>query len=268
MERNFDKETIRRILLDINPLVRKYYRNIVKFHTGINPTEAGQLDLEESIHFIKHIWGSCLDWGNQSLDYIEKSIHQLSNFLSSFTSKEEIHNPRFFLERLEKHPSEKNIYSINEDQIFRLTELLQKFHSVRIKTAALIMRFLCLDSNFFELDKSRLIPPLDRVNYRMCLQLFDKQYILDKLGPNSVSFDKRATYEFNDIGKQVLGENKILIDNLWFLGHFYHDRRKKIAQTCGIREGVLIVDYPFLKDIIEGLPKRCPFAEYGCKRSV
>jgi hypothetical protein len=181
---------------------------------------------------------------------------------------EEIHDHHVFLERLEKYPSKKQISSVSEDQVVRLTELSPKFHSVRIKTAALIMRFLCLDCNFFEVDKSRLIPPLDRVNYRMCKQLFGEEYALDKFGKERASFGKKANSAFDSLGKDVLGENKILIDNLWFIGHFYHDRRKDVEPTCEMRKGAVIIDYPLLKDVIHKLPRSCPFLKYGCKRQV
>jgi hypothetical protein len=154
----------------------------------------------------------------------------------------------------------------SNSMVARLTELLQKFHSVRIKTAALIMRFLCLDCNFFEVDISKLIPPLDRVNYRMCSQLFNRRYVLQKLGAYEVSFDKRANFGFADIGKHVLGKNKVLIDNMWFIGHFYHDGHKQ--NKCEIREGAKVVDYLYLENIIQKMPKLCPFSVYGCERST
>jgi len=205
-----------------------------------------------------------LDWGNQRIDYIEKSVRQLNEFLKSFTSEKEIHDPQIFLKKLKNYYGEKNDNSLrDEDPIRQITKLLTKFHSVRIKSAALIMRFLCLDSNFFDVHKSKLIPPLDRVNYRMCEQLLDK-----KLGKISASFNETAHKKFQDIGEEILGENMILIDNLWFIGHFYHDGRKHTHSLCGVRKGAMIVDFPFLKDIIEKMPRQCPFLKYGCKRAL
>jgi len=163
------------------------------------------------------------------------------------------------VKKLEEYPTDKHITSDSHDSVVRLTEFLQKFHSVRIKTAALIMRFLCFDCNFFQVDKNKLIPPLDRVNYRMCRQLFDEKYVLEKLGQYKVSFGKRANFGFADAGRYVLGENKVLIDNLWFIGHFYHD-----GMDCEMREGAKIVDFPYLKGI--ELPESCPFLKYGCVR--
>jgi len=58
----------------------------------------------------------------------------------------------------------------------------------------------------------------------------------------------------------VLGENKVLIDNLWFVGHFYHD-----GPDCKMREGAKIIDFPYLEGI--ELPRSCPFLGYGCVRS-
>jgi len=141
-----DKKHIRKVLSDLNPVVRQYHQNVIKYHTGIEPTKAHELDLEDSIHFLRHIWGSCLDWGNQSIDYVGRSVQELSCFLASFASKEEIHRPQVFLDRLEKYSGSKRITSASENDVLRLTELLQKFNSVRIKTAALIRTIECVDN--------------------------------------------------------------------------------------------------------------------------
>jgi hypothetical protein len=268
MKEKIAKEDVRQVLLDINPLVRQFHMNVIRHYTGIDPMKANELDLEDSIHFLKHVWGSCLDWGNQSIDYIGRSVQELSHFLASFTSVEEIHNYHAFLKRLEKYSGSKRVTSVSEDEVIRLTELLQKFNSVGIKTAALIMRFLCLDGNFFQVDRSQLIPPLDRVNYRMCKQLFGKKYISDRLGEERDSFGKKANMVFDDLGRDVLGKDKVLIDNLWFIGHFYHDRRKDVEPTCDIRKGAVIIDYPLLKNMIHKLGRPCPFLKYGCERQV
>lgn len=268
MKEKIAKEDIRQILLDINPLVRQFHKNVIRCYTGIDPVKANELDLEDSIHFLKHIWGSCLDWGNQSIDYVGRSVQELSHFLDSFNSVEEIHNYHAFLERLKKYSGSKRITSVSEDDVTRLTELLQKFKSVGIKTAALIMRFLCLDCNFFQVDGSQLIPPLDRVNYRMCKQVFGKRYISDRLGEERDSFGKKANMVFDDLGRDVLGKNKVLIDNLWFIGHFYHDRRKDVEPTCDMRIGAVTIGYPYLKDMLHKFPKSCPFLKYGCGRQV
>jgi len=229
-------------------------------------TESNELGLEESIDFLKRIWGSCLEWGNQRIDFIGKSVKQLSDFLAKFNSKREIHDPHVFLEKLEKYNDTKRITPVSQVDVVRQIELLQKFHSVGIKTAALIMRFLCLDCNFFRVDKSKLIPPLDRVNYRMCEQLFSKEYVSEKLGEFEDSFDKKANFGFADIGSSVLGKDRVLIDNLWFIGHFYHYGRDR--KDCNVREGAKVVDYPYLINVIDKLPDRCPFSDYGCRRSV
>ena len=260
MEGKVNKEQIKRVLLDIDPLVRKYFKNMTKFHTGLDPANANELHLEASIHFLKHVWGMCLEWGNQRIEYIGRSVRQLVDFLNSFTSKNEIHDLHIFSEKLENYLDIKPKTSIIPNEALRLTKLFTNFHSVRIKTATLIMRFICLDCHFFEVDKSKLISPLDRVNYRMCEQLFGRKYTLANLGRMEGTFDEKATMTFSDIGKDILGENKVLIDNLWFIGHFYHD-----GLNCRIREGAKIIEFPYLQDIC--LLTTCPFSAYGCKKS-
>jgi len=102
MEEKIAKATIKQVLLDVNPLVRKYHKNIIGFRTGEDPTNANELDLEDSIHFLKHVWGMCLEWGNQRINYIGYSVKQLADFLNSFKSKKEIHDARSILTSLIK----------------------------------------------------------------------------------------------------------------------------------------------------------------------
>jgi hypothetical protein len=260
------KEYIAEVLMKINPIVRQYNKNVVKLHTGIDSAKANELSLIDSVHFLRHVWGSCLAWGNQSIDYIGRSVQELSHFLTSFATEEEIHDPHAFSEKLDKYSGSKRITPSSENNVTKLTESLQKFSSVRIKTAALIMRILCLDSNFFEIDRDQLIPPLDRVNYRMCRQLFGEKFVLRDFGKEKASYGVKETRNFANLGILVLGKGRILIDNLWFIGHFYHDRRKDVKKTCEMRKGAIVVEYPVLKDLLNRLPESCPFLKYGCKR--
>jgi len=273
LEEKVSKEHVKKVLLEINdPLVRGYFKNMVKFRTGVDPANANELDLEASIDFLKHVWAMCLDWGHQRFEFIDQSIRQLDEFLKTFNSKDKIHNLQSFSKKLENYSAVKPRKSTTlhdpSNEALKLTRLLTGFKSVRIKTAALIMRFVCLDCGFFEVDKNKLIPPLDRVNYRMCKKLFGKENIEAKLGKPKPkgTFNEKATMAFNDLGKDVLGEDKILIDNLWFIGHFYHNEPFQDKRlNCQVIEGVKILELPYLQDI--ELQNSCPFSKYGCIKS-
>ena len=93
----------------------------------------------------------------------------------------------------------------------------------------------------------------------MCQQIFGKNVTKKRLGKIEASFSKEQTKEFDKIGREILGKDKVLIDNLWFIGHFYHD-----GSNCKIREGVKIVEYQYLKNV--NPPEKCPFSRYGCSR--
>ena len=154
------KDTVREVLLQVNTPARTYFANILEHGTGLDPMKANGLDLEQSIYFLKYLWGSCLSGSNQRIDYIGQSIQSLDRFLrTNFTSEIELHSFQTFSRELEKLKGEKlkPIESQESEEVARTTEFLQKFPSVGFKTATLIMRFLCLDSNFFEVDKKRLI---------------------------------------------------------------------------------------------------------------
>ena len=52
-------EDIKKVLLAINPLARRYFQNMIEKRTGIDPTNVNSLDLESDIHFLKHVLGVC-----------------------------------------------------------------------------------------------------------------------------------------------------------------------------------------------------------------
>jgi hypothetical protein len=247
--------------MEVNLSARTYFANIIESCSGIDPEKAESLDFEESVHFLKQVWGMCMDWGNQRMNYIGRSTQELECFLrTNFQSRIELHDFHAFSKKLEEFQGSKSVTSESSEEVARTTELLQKFYAVRFKTAALIMRSLCLDCNFFSVDKNMLIPPLDRVNYRMCRQIFGEQYTKKRLGEIEDSFDIHQTNAFGQIGREVFNDIKVLIDNFWFIGHFYHDNGK----DCALRQGARIIDFPYLQNVI--LTTGCPFLKHNCCR--
>lgn len=278
-----NQEDVKNVLLEINPAVRRFFRNMIKFDTGVNPEKANGLSLQESKRFLKHAWVLSLRWSNQRTEYIDKSLAELTDFLDNFDPEDPIHNLEMFFKKLQKvgprilrkiktnRKKWLKIISSKEPTVLKVTRLLAFFHSVRIKTAALIMRLLCLDSNFFKADTESLIPPLDRVNRRMCKHLLGKKYTNQCLGEETGTykdFDEEATLGsesktgFVGVGKEVLGKkNAILIDNMWFIGHFYHISNKR--SSCDLSEAAVITESPYLD---KKLSNKCPFSEIGCSR--
>ncbi|MHA1428689.1 MAG: hypothetical protein ACTSQI_22150, partial [Candidatus Helarchaeota archaeon] len=75
--------------------------------------------------------------------------------------------------------------------------------------------------------------------------------------------------EFQNLAEDVMGsrEERIVFDNLWFIGHFYHDSE---TQDCALREAIVYLDKPYIDPyFITGqqvdLPEMCPFKKIGCK---
>lgn len=269
-------EVIKKELSDIDSLVRAFHSNVLEVKTGIYPKNVYACDLEQSKHFFKQVWGNCLESAGQSLDKIGQSIKDLDVFLENFHSGKEIHDFNNFLQKLRLYKGDRNTSMVNStepEKVVETIELLTKFTSVGFKSATLIIRFLCLDSTFFKIEIKTLIPPLDRVNYRMCEQIFGKEFTKKTIGKeNKPSFSKLETMNFDKLGKVILGNNKVLIDNLWFIGHFYHDCSNRIGCEgakdkgcdCKIREGARIINSQYLKNI--KLPSECPFFKYNCNR--
>ncbi len=272
-EHALSKEVIKNALLEIDPSVRKFHSNVLEAKTGITPSNAYSLNLEQSTHFFKQVWGNCLETAGQSLDKIGESIQEIEKFLKTFHSENEIHDFNYFLQKLGQYKGTNNLINSSDiENVVKTTELLKEFPSVGFKTATLIMRFLCLDSNFFKVERKTLIPPLDRVNYRMCQQIFGREKTEKLLGEIKDSFSKEKTMKFDEIGREVLNDDKVLIDNLWFIGHFYHDCSKKsgcegTSDNCGckIREGAKIINSQYLKNV--DLPLACPLFKHGCNRT-
>jgi len=169
-------ESLRKLILDINPTVRQYHGNVVTFYTETGPSNANSVDLERSKSFVKKLWARCLEWSNQRPSRIYRSIVQLDDFLESFTYEDRLHDLNDFVQKLAHFKSRKPSFVTEKghapnDRIEQMIELFTMFHSVRAKTASLIARFLCLDSNFFGGYHNSSNPPLDRVNYRMLYRL-------------------------------------------------------------------------------------------------
>jgi len=258
------KDVVKKVLLQANTPARTYFANILQQGTGLDPTKANSLDLEQSVYFLKYLWGSCLKGSNQRIDRIGDSVKKLDRFIGdNFKYETELHDFQTFSRKLEEFKGDylKFVEPEEQEKVARTTELLQRFPSVGFKTATLIMRFLCLDSNFFVIDQNMLIPPLDRVNYRMCTQVLGEQEAHDRFGDEKTSFSKDEIKDFGQFGIEILGENKVLIDNLWFIGHFYCD--SELGKNCRVREGALIINLPYLKGV--NLEQECPFYHF-CKR--
>jgi hypothetical protein len=248
------------LILSIDPLVRQYHRNVIRFYTGFNALEAKSLDLEDSKLFLKSLWARCLEWSNQRPSRILKSLHELDSFLNTFKNETEIHDMELFLGYLNSYRSKTNSviergYKSN-NSVEAIIELLTMFYSVRVKTASLITRFLTLDSNFFGDCSSIVNPPLDRVNFRM-LQLLKIQNELAE----KASYGPVEQKMFSQIGTDLLGKSrKGLIDNLWFIGHFYCDDNS----DCKFREVFRFLEPVILNDI--KFSESCPFTPLACSQ--
>jgi hypothetical protein len=260
------RKTIKEVLLEVDPQTRTFYANVLKQATGLEPEKASGLSFEDSIHFFTHVWASCLFWSNQRVDYIGESLEVLENFLRTrFKSQKDLHDIQVFCRELKqlKGKNFKDIDTQDFEGVLQTTVLLQKFPSVGLKTAALIMRFLCLDSNYFSVEQNLLIPPLDRVNYRMCKQLLGNKETHDLLTDEKPAFKLPETQKFAKLGCEILGKNGILIDNLWFIGHFYCD--SKLQNDCKLRKGVSSINFSNLIGV--NLHEECPFYKYGCRKT-
>ena len=184
-----ERKTIKEVLLEIDPQTRTFFANVLKQATGLDPEKANSLSFENSIHFFTHVWASCLSWSNQRVDYIGQSVEVLENFLRTrFKSEKDLHDIQVFCREL-KQLKGKN-FKGTDTQDFE--GVLQTTVRLQISFAwffpALIMRFLCLDSNYFSVDENLLIPPLDRVNYRMCKQLLGNKETHDLLMDEKPAF--------------------------------------------------------------------------------
>jgi len=248
------------ILNKIDPLARQYHRNVISFYTGFDALEANLFDLEASKYFLKSLWARCLEWSNQRPSRIQKSLKQLDILLNSFEKDSEVHDITAFLHKLKSFKQKHNL-TINrdydpQDTMEEIIELFTMFYSVGIKTASLIMRFLYLDSNFFAECCPASNPPLDRVNFRMLQRLNIHNGLAQKQ-----SYGPREQKIFAGIGANILGKNnKGLIDNLWFIGHFYCDDN----EDCHFREVFRFLEPKIVKGI--DFWESCPLASLNCSK--
>lgn len=249
---------LKNLVLEIDPLVRQYHRNVISFYTDSNALKADSLDLEASKYFLMSLWARCLEWSNQRPSRIENSLHQFNCLLDDFKNSSELHDIKAFVHKLMVFREKQNLkiesnYNPQDDKE-KIIELFTMFYSVRIKTASLITRFLCLDSNFFGECSSATNPPLDRVNYRM-LERLEIHNGLEKKN----SYGPKDQKIFANIGTEILGkELRGSIDNLWFIGHFYCDDN----EGCAFREVFRYLEAKIVNDI--DFPQLCPLIPLNC----
>ena len=182
----------------------------------------------------------------------------MSEPLDDFKNSSELHDIKAFVHKLMVFREKQNLkiesnYNPQDDKE-KIIELFTMFYSVRIKTASLITRFLCLDSNFFGECSSATNPPLDRVNYRM-LERLEIHNGLEKKN----SYGPKDQKIFANIGTEILGkELRGSIDNLWFIGHFYCDDN----EGCAFREVFRYLEAKIVNDI--DFPQLCPLIPLNC----
>ncbi len=252
--------SLKDLIFKIDPLVRQYHRNVISFYTDFDVLGSNSLDLEASKSFLKSIWARCLEWSNQRPSRIDKSLCQLDSLLDSFEKDFEVHDIPTFLYKLKFFRQEHNLTIERgynpEDNMEEIIEMFSMFYSVRIKTASLIMRFLYLDSNFFGECCPASNPPLDRVNFRMLQRLNIHNSLTEK-----VSYGPKEQKTFAQIGADILGKSKKgLIDNLWFIGHFYCDDN----EGCDLREVFRFLEPKTVKGL--DFWESCPLAPLNCSK--
>lgn len=261
------------------------------------------LNLELSRQLFRRLFIFCVTQqvgGIPSMQVIERGIFKsegLDGFLQTFRDANEIHSVHKFLARLNCFFVNKPFPgSISTKQLTverQITRRLTHFSGMAQKTAALLMRLLCSYINFFnDANETNLEVPLDRVNLRVAFDILP-DHIVQKPGYQSLQtqwrrlitsgqrpnpFSWQQIELFQEIAAQVMdGIGPIIrFDNLWFIGHFYHDGQlnfkdgiwlaSRDANNCQCRQIVEIIDEPYLSGV--ELPNICPLQHIGCSQII
>ncbi len=275
---NLKLTDIARILKNIELSVQNYFKNYICYKTGvINPEAIMNLSKEDSIEFLTRLFAICTSELIGGANKNEEGIEEFNDFIKKFTG--DIHNLKHFIKVLEDKYEKEGRYSKNNSKGEILSNLFKEFKGIGQKTAALLTKFLCLYCNFFHETPKDLRVPLDRVNARMIYYLIDSNVLINypnlyemlKKYNNEKKFNLNELIieEFQNLAEDVMGsrEERIVFDNLWFIGHFYHDSE---TQDCALREAIVYLDKPYIDPyFITGqqvnLPEMCPLKKIGCK---
>jgi len=170
-----------------------------------------------------------------------------------------------------------------------------RFLGMQIKTAALFFKVLIKDLKFFtdfDFDKKEIFIPLDRVNLRMLTYFLTNLYTNADLenilfGYNSLTkYNHISQLWFNFVCKYLRDNNQAIIplinfENLWYIGHFYHENMKKAPNrndadlavreengelsypVCSFRKALKYGDY-FVNVQRSTFEAKCPFLKYDC----
>ena len=269
---------IAKVLRELEPSVERYFKNYIKYKAGINDLNLIDAGLSDSKRFLERLFAVCTSELVGGVKINEKGIEEFKGFVDKFNSRKEIHNLKSFRKTLESYEFKKhNIYSQDDRDIEIVTTNL-RFHGMGQKTAALYMRFICEYCNFFKGRPQGLAVPLDRVNARMVNHLVSKAVLIRyrNLCKGIVKSIHKSYYQFKDsevkefqmLAEEIMGskQDRIILDNVWFIGHFYHDSPRR---DCRLRQSVFMLDEPYISpyfgigEKLEISPE-CPFKKIGC----
>jgi hypothetical protein len=252
IKNNIDKEKLKKELIHIEKTyVKKYFANFLENETKQNPC-----NIKNRKDFLKRLFIVSiykLVGGRAKIEYAEKGYDSFSKFVDSLNNKN-ISDYYYFSRKLESytHKMHKSFYSkFNEGNIKDIINLTA-FKGMGQKTASLFLRFLCCYTNFFNRNKPQdLLVPLDRVNWRFCFK-------------EKKTFNKKDFESFQDFALSIMKnpKDRIYFDNIWFIGHFWHDRRK--TNSCQISRVTKAIEGDCLKGI--KLPLICPLYNFCSKK--
>ena len=166
---------------------------------------------------------------------------------------------------------------------------------MKIKTAALFFKVLIKDLKFFSdfnYKNKEIFIPFDRVNLRMLTYfLFNNNILINDFLNNGIlkKYNHLSQLWFNFFCYFLRAEYEnniplIIFENLWYIGHFYHENMKKpykrgscelamnntdnelVYQICNFRNALKYGDY-FVDFPLNNFEVICPFKGYNCEYS-
>jgi hypothetical protein len=288
----------------VRSLAAKYHRNTLKavgFPSGPVAQETRDR-LEEGVSRLFTWLVVQAARGTKKLDAAIEQAERFRQRLAAFSDRGELMSIQAWLGRfgqdlVEEHPAlgemskfigepaRRWIDGFSMAQLLTLALSVSRYAKLGLSRAAVFVKLLCEDAGLFEDytgpgGAQELFVPPDRTNLGLVRYLMRHDREFGRIFPRIVL--KRVTkhprgdesfFRLSYLAHRMLGDRAILLENLWFIGRYFHDSVAPLSapgqskapvrrQACTVNEELVEQEGLVFGGI--DVPEVCPLKARGC----